>query len=95
MTDCRSLTNQQLRLSAHGATPDLAISKSTPWLTEMIFCAKVIAADAQVVPTPCIENQEKLFGISTTSAFKALIFHDEIIPLTIYRKFYRPQSDLV
>ncbi|KAJ7765634.1 hypothetical protein B0H16DRAFT_1883083 [Mycena metata] len=40
-------------------------------------------------------NVWQLFGISTTPAMKALIFHEEIIPLSIYREFYRPQSDLI
>ncbi|KAJ7729589.1 hypothetical protein B0H16DRAFT_1586638 [Mycena metata] len=37
----------------------------------------------------------QLFGISTATTFRALIFHDELIPLPIYRQFHRPHSDLI
>jgi len=37
----------------------------------------------------------QLFGISTAPTFRALIFHDELIPLPIYRQFHRPESDFV
>ncbi|KAF7336416.1 hypothetical protein MSAN_02295600 [Mycena sanguinolenta] len=40
-------------------------------------------------------NVWQLFGISTTPILRALIFYDEPIPLPIYRKFHRPQSDFV
>ncbi|KAF7369613.1 hypothetical protein MVEN_00292100 [Mycena venus] len=40
-------------------------------------------------------NVWQLFGISTTSELHALIYYDELIPLPIYRQFYRPSSDLV
>ncbi|KAF7365948.1 Kinase-like protein [Mycena venus] len=40
-------------------------------------------------------NIWQLFGISTTTGLNALIYYDELIPLPIYRKFYRPSSDLV
>ncbi|KAJ6553325.1 hypothetical protein B0H19DRAFT_1263719 [Mycena capillaripes] len=40
-------------------------------------------------------NVWQLFGVSTVAGLSALIFHDEIIPLWIYRKFHRPSSDLV
>ncbi|KAK7007563.1 hypothetical protein R3P38DRAFT_3027882 [Favolaschia claudopus] len=36
----------------------------------------------------------QLFGFTTTPVLKALIFHDELIPLVVYRQFYRPKSDL-
>ncbi|KAJ6543093.1 hypothetical protein B0H19DRAFT_1077108 [Mycena capillaripes] len=35
----------------------------------------------------------QLFGISRAPGFRALIFHDELIPLPIYRQFHRPESD--
>ncbi|KAF7347102.1 hypothetical protein MVEN_01464300 [Mycena venus] len=37
----------------------------------------------------------QLFGISTAPTLRALIFHDELIPLPIYRQFHRPDSDFV
>ncbi|KAJ7359593.1 hypothetical protein DFH08DRAFT_932046 [Mycena albidolilacea] len=40
-------------------------------------------------------NVWQLFGVSTVAGWSALIFHDEILPLWIYRKFHRPSSDLV
>ncbi|KAJ7214990.1 hypothetical protein GGX14DRAFT_443557 [Mycena pura] len=40
-------------------------------------------------------NVWQLFGVSTVAGLSALIFHDEIIPLWIYRRFHRPSSDLV
>ncbi|KAF8187377.1 hypothetical protein K438DRAFT_1972996 [Mycena galopus ATCC 62051] len=40
-------------------------------------------------------NIWQLFGISTTTGLHALIYYDELIPLPIYRKFYRPSSDFL
>ncbi|KAJ7152081.1 hypothetical protein C8R46DRAFT_484209 [Mycena filopes] len=37
----------------------------------------------------------QLFGVSTAPGLQALIYHDELIPLAIYRRFHRPASNLV
>ncbi|KAJ7736419.1 hypothetical protein B0H16DRAFT_1573709 [Mycena metata] len=37
----------------------------------------------------------QLFGVSHHGNWKALIFHDELMPLAVYRQWYRPSSDLV
>ncbi|KAJ7201878.1 hypothetical protein GGX14DRAFT_464160 [Mycena pura] len=37
----------------------------------------------------------QLFGISTSPGLHGLVYYDELIPLSIYRKFHRPSSDLV
>ncbi|KAJ7112037.1 hypothetical protein C8R43DRAFT_1040973 [Mycena crocata] len=40
-------------------------------------------------------NVWQLFGISVAPSLRALIFYDEVIPLPIYRRFHRPEADLV
>ncbi|KAJ7026249.1 hypothetical protein C8F04DRAFT_1297874 [Mycena alexandri] len=40
-------------------------------------------------------NLWQLFGFSSAPALRALIFHEELIPLAIYRQNHRPQSDLI
>ncbi|KAJ7448968.1 hypothetical protein FB451DRAFT_1567112 [Mycena latifolia] len=37
----------------------------------------------------------QLFGVSQAPGWQALIFYDELMPLAVYRQFYRPSSDLV
>ncbi|KAJ7161884.1 hypothetical protein C8R43DRAFT_315936 [Mycena crocata] len=39
-------------------------------------------------------NVWQLFGVSTAPILRALISHDELIPLPIYRQYFRPTSDL-
>ncbi|KAF8147182.1 hypothetical protein K438DRAFT_1780267 [Mycena galopus ATCC 62051] len=81
MTDCRSPTYQRhlnICLSVHGAAPGLAISKSTPWLTEMIFCAKKIKKNCEDLRDLCtgtleivgiIENEIKAHGEIAAARF--------------------------
>ncbi|KAJ7057354.1 hypothetical protein C8F01DRAFT_1233281 [Mycena amicta] len=40
-------------------------------------------------------NLCQLFGVTKAPLWHALIFHDEIIPLAVYRQFYRPVSDVI
>ncbi|KAK7007564.1 hypothetical protein R3P38DRAFT_2644879 [Favolaschia claudopus] len=40
-------------------------------------------------------NIWQLFGFVSSPGLSALIFHDELIPLEIYRKYHRPKSDMV
>ncbi|KAJ7881982.1 hypothetical protein B0H14DRAFT_1491037 [Mycena olivaceomarginata] len=40
-------------------------------------------------------NVWQLFGFAAAPGLHALIYHDELIPLSIYRQFHRPSSDLV
>ncbi|KAJ7051434.1 hypothetical protein C8F01DRAFT_1237112 [Mycena amicta] len=40
-------------------------------------------------------NLCQLFGVTKAPLWHALIFHDEIIPLPVYRQFYRPVSDVI
>ncbi|KAF7329402.1 hypothetical protein MKEN_00201900 [Mycena kentingensis (nom. inval.)] len=37
----------------------------------------------------------QLFGVSHGRAWQGMIFHDELVPLVIYRQYHRPESDLV
>ncbi|KAJ7111382.1 hypothetical protein C8R44DRAFT_985519, partial [Mycena epipterygia] len=39
-------------------------------------------------------NVWQLFGVSTAPGIHALIFHDELVQLAVYRRFLRPSSDL-
>ncbi|KAK7007534.1 hypothetical protein R3P38DRAFT_3027784 [Favolaschia claudopus] len=39
-------------------------------------------------------NMWQLFGFTSSSALYGLVFHEELLPLQVYRQFHRPASDL-
>ncbi|KAJ7482492.1 hypothetical protein FB451DRAFT_1441811 [Mycena latifolia] len=70
------------------------------FLRVRIFIAR-ISGEASLMTVAQYENGVEwqndliLYSALSAPAFRALIFHEELIPLPIYRQNHRPQSDLV